>query len=56
MAATPQPGEERFDELRHCVAVFDAPEWISTERRVILAFDVEALSAAVFDHPEGNST
>ena len=45
-----------FDALHHCVAVFDNPEWISTDNGVIVNFDAMLPSAAIFDRPEGNST
>jgi hypothetical protein len=45
-----------FDVLRHCVAVFDSPEWISTKNRATLNFDAKLSRAAIFDSHEGNST
>jgi hypothetical protein len=45
-----------FDASHRCVAVFDNPEWISTDNRVIVNFDERLSSAAIFDRPEGNST
>jgi hypothetical protein len=45
-----------FDASHHFVAVFDNPEWISTDDYAIVHFDHGCHSTAIFDRPEGNST